>query len=387
MAALTCNFCGQELAVPPHSQVIRCRKCNTVISLGDGQRDTAVQEQGSSASFGRRRFLQVFTRFSWGNSQSPSPSSSLNQSVAGLQPPQSGKRALLCGVTYKNNRFKVRGSLQDVKSMQELLLQHFSFQQSSILVLAGINAKFLSLQFKSNVKFAWLFAKIAQIAEEKPYIPPTRKNIIDALKWLMKNLQPGDSLVFYFSGHGFRQPNFAGDELDGFDETICPLDFRTEGMILDNAINDIIVKPLAPGIKLHAIVDACHSGTVLDLPRLYKRKEKKWTDNKPPSGACKSTNGGMAICLSACQDYELAADTNAFSSGKDTTGAMTYTLIKAIKEKPNITYAGLLDYMHEAIEAVNRTRNRVLKVFQPKMEQEPALSSSEDFNINQKLSL
>lgn len=143
MAALTCNFCGQELAVPPHSQVIRCRKCNTVISLGDGQRDTAVQEQGSSASFGRRRFLQVFTRFSWGNSQSPSPSSSLNQSVAGLQPPQSGKRALLCGVTYKNNRFKVRGSLQDVKSMQELLLQHFSFQQSSILVLAGINAKFL----------------------------------------------------------------------------------------------------------------------------------------------------------------------------------------------------------------------------------------------------
>lgn len=114
----------------------------------------------------------------------------------------------------------------------------------------------------------------------------------------------------------------------------------------------------------------------------------------------------MAICLSACQDYELAADTNvhytsilhpvltslvqmfnsnclssilfiiflikieqAFSSGKDTAGAMTYTLIKAIKEKPNITYAGLLDYMHEAIESVNRTRNRVLKIFQPKMEQ------------------
>lgn len=59
----------------------------------------------------------------------------------------------------------------------------------------------------------------------------------------------------------------------------------------------------------------------------------------------------------------------AFTSGKDTTGAMTYTLIKAIKEKPSITYAGLLDYMHEAIEAVNRTRNRVLKVFQPKMDQ------------------
>lgn len=151
MMALACNFCGQELPVPPHSRVIRCRKCNSVISLGDGQQEMAVQEQGSGASFGRRRFLQVFSRFSWGNSQSPSLSSGLNRSVAGLQPPRGGKRALLCGVTYKNNKFKVRGSLQDVKSMHELLLQHFSFHQSSILVLAGINPKFLSLQYKSNV--------------------------------------------------------------------------------------------------------------------------------------------------------------------------------------------------------------------------------------------
>lgn len=107
-------------------------------------------------------------------------------------------------------------------------------------------------------------------AEEEAFKPPTRRNILQAFKWLMEDLKSGDSLVFYFSGHGLRQPDFCEDELDGFDETICPLDFRTNGMISDNDINDILVKPLLPGVTLHAIVDACHSGTVLDLPWVYK---------------------------------------------------------------------------------------------------------------------
>ena len=102
---------------------------------------------------------------------------------------------------------------------------------------------------------------------------PTRRNIQEALKWLVKDNQHGDSLVFYFSGHGLRQPDFFDDELDGFDETICPLDFRTAGMIIDNEINDTIVRPLKNGVKLHAIIDACHSGTILDLPHVYGTKE------------------------------------------------------------------------------------------------------------------
>lgn len=89
----------------------------------------------------------------------------------------------------------------------------------------------------------------------------------------MKDCKAGDSLVFFFSGHGLRQPNFDDDELDGFDETICPLDFKTAGLIIDNEINETIVRPLKPGVRLHAIVDACHSGTILDLPHFYSMKE------------------------------------------------------------------------------------------------------------------
>ncbi|KAK3014384.1 hypothetical protein RJ639_010161 [Escallonia herrerae] len=91
-----------------------------------------------------------------------------------------------------------------------------------------------------------------------------------ALYWLVQGCQPGDSLLFHYSGHGSRQRNYNGNEVDGYDETLCPLDFETQGMIIDDELNATIVRPLPTGVKLHAIVDACHSGTVLDLPFLCR---------------------------------------------------------------------------------------------------------------------
>lgn len=76
--------------------------------------------------------------------------------------------------------------------------------------------------------------------------------------------------MFHFSGHGSQQRNYTGDEVDGYDETLCPMDFETQGMILDDEINATIVRPLPHRVKLHAIIDACHSGTVLDLPFLCR---------------------------------------------------------------------------------------------------------------------
>ena len=37
------------------------------------------------------------------------------------------------------------------------------------------------------------------------------------------------------------------------------------GQIIDNELNAILVNPLPPGCRLHCIIDACHSGSVMDL--------------------------------------------------------------------------------------------------------------------------
>jgi len=37
------------------------------------------------------------------------------------------------------------------------------------------------------------------------------------------------------------------------------------GQIVDNDLNQWMVNPLGPGVRLHAVIDACHSGSALDL--------------------------------------------------------------------------------------------------------------------------
>jgi hypothetical protein len=72
-----------------------------------------------------------------------------------------------------------------------------------------------------------------------------------------------------FSGHGGQTKDLDGDEEDGYDEVIYPVDFRQAGHIVDDEMHEIMVKPLAAGVRLTAIFDSCHSGSALDLPYIY----------------------------------------------------------------------------------------------------------------------
>ncbi|XP_059653313.1 metacaspase-1-like isoform X2 [Cornus florida] len=331
----TCTECLRQIVVTPQATWVRC-DCKAVFTIGsNGQ------------------LCQLH------NGDYPVGSLAMQLKLNSFSQAHPRRRALLCGVSYNNRKIKLKGTMNDVGRMRSLLVDQFNFPSDSIFVLAE------DLNFPNRI--------------------PTKQNVQKGLKWLVEDCQSGDSLVFYFSGHGLRQPDFDGDEVDGFDETLCPVDFKTAGMILDNEINNTIVKPLKEGVTLHAIIDTCHSGTILDLEHVYDRKNRKWVDNKPPSGAKKSTSGGHAICFSACEDHQLAADTNAFS-GKEMAGAMTFNFVKAIKSHPQISYGELLNYMHEEIEAALRKagclNNKILnKMFRRRMIQEPQLSSSKEFNV------
>ena len=71
------------------------------------------------------------------------------------------------------------------------------------------------------------------------------------------------------TGHGGQTPDLDGDEDDGYDEVIYPVDFRTQGHIVDDEMHRIMVQSLQPGVRLTAIFDSCHSGSALDLPYIY----------------------------------------------------------------------------------------------------------------------
>ncbi len=90
----------------------------------------------------------------------------------------------------------------------------------------------------------------------------TKAGILKGLNWLISNAKDGDSLVFYYSGHGSQVADISGDEVDRKDEILCPhdIDFETSVYISDDDLQTIISK-LPAGVNLEIILDSCHSGT------------------------------------------------------------------------------------------------------------------------------
>lgn len=82
----------------------------------------------------------------------------------------------------------------------------------------------------------------------------------------MTNATPGDLLFLLYSGHGSQQPDVDGLEESGLCDTIIPVDFCENGVISDAELLEVLVSKVPEGVRLTAVVDACHSGTVLDLP-------------------------------------------------------------------------------------------------------------------------
>lgn len=90
-------------------------------------------------------------------------------------------------------------------------------------------------------------------------------------------------MLCFLAGHGSQKRDYTGDEKDGFNETLLPTDHKTAGHIVDDDVNRFLVNVLGPGVVLHAVIDACHSGTAMDLQYYTKFKNGSWSwkDNGP----------------------------------------------------------------------------------------------------------
>jgi hypothetical protein len=51
-------------------------------------------------------------------------------------------------------------------------------------------------------------------------------------------------------GHGSRLKDQDGDEDDGYDETLVPVDFQRAGQIRDDDVLKYLVKPLRAGVTM-----------------------------------------------------------------------------------------------------------------------------------------
>jgi len=88
----------------------------------------------------------------------------------------------------------------------------------------------------------------------------TRASILSGLAWLVTGAKKGDTLVFYYSGHGTQVADVGRDEIDKKDEAICPHDYASAGVIKDDDFRSIFSR-LPAGANLDVFLDSCFSGT------------------------------------------------------------------------------------------------------------------------------
>ena len=96
----------------------------------------------------------------------------------------------------------------------------------------------------------------------------TREAMLAALDDRIEASRRGDTLIFYFAGHGGQYiDDQAFDQASGNNVTLLPADARQPGAsvsadILDRELRAIVDRATAKGINFVTIIDSCHSGTI-----------------------------------------------------------------------------------------------------------------------------
>ena len=212
--------------------------------------------------------------------------------------PASGKRALLTGCCYPGTKAELNGCVNDVFAIKEMLMTHFGFQESDIEVMADT---------------------------DKTTLQPNGANIRAKLNEMCEQAQPGDSLVWHFSGHGTQVPCAVSKEKDGKEEAIVPADMN---VIIDDDLR-LAVNKMPLGAKFTFMADCCHSGGLLDHEQVAITGPKVGGP-PPPSpaevAAVQSMLAGAGAVSGAAAATATATATAAASGGSAGAGSKPKSL-------------------------------------------------------------
>jgi Caspase domain len=257
----------------------------------------------------------------------------------GSHPPQ--KLALLVGITrYRSNSVSsLEGCLNDVRDMEQVLRsERYGF--TDIIVLRNEQA--------------------------------THKGIVTAFEdQLIKKAQPGDAVLFYYSGHGSRMKD--PKEIDGYSSTIVPYDSRDSSKLIadirNSELNGLLHR--VPTDNKTVILDSCFSGTAFKgLGRAKLAPEDTRFGNSPPplpefaiaskgvsadSTSGFHTGGLRYVLLAASRSDQVAFE---YPADQEEHGALTYFLVQELRKPSNqMTYRDVMERVSSLVESQYPNQN------------------------------
>ncbi|KAI4860963.1 caspase domain-containing protein [Hypoxylon rubiginosum] len=189
---------------------------------------------------------------------------------------------------------------------------------------------------------------------EQPYLWPTRRNVVAALRRIIRNANPGDLVYFHFSGHGSKVPSEDGsqDSIDGELALALFEDDEAGGSYLwGSSLVTALRKMVEKGCIVMLVLDCCFSGSM-------KRHEARDLGVRciaynPSIGAASSrlpeeyaadldssqrdsqlyrdwlVNPSGYTIFSACGPHEIASEIEV--EGQERHGALTYFLLDSLR--------------------------------------------------------
>ena len=222
------------------------------------------------------------------------------------------KVGLLIGIDYRGKENELRGCIDDIKHMK-VFLENRGYDRFIILTEDG----------------------------ELPTGENIMRGFNSIIEWI--NNEDVQEVWIHYSGHGSHIKDMDGDEDDGFDEVLIPLDYDKNGIISDDLINKYFISRIRDGVKIYIFMDCCHSGTIMDLE--YKNINGEWIKNNDKS-VC-----GKILCISGCRDYQLSSECFNLNNNGRWSGALTTTFMNFQK---NISIREMLNEFKNKLEPFNQ---------------------------------
>lgn len=186
-------------------------------------------------------------------------------------------RALFVGINYVGTPYELAGCINDAVDMAAQVKTFFPSVTSRIIT-------------------------------DNTSTKPTRQAILEGFAWLINGLKPGQNVLFHYSGHGGQVRDTNGDEADGRDECIYPLDGKGGlDVITDDVLRAQLASKIPAGCKLFVVLDACHSGSAVDLRYMWQAASA--TQLSYSQNTKHAATAGTVVFLSGCADPQTAADT------------------------------------------------------------------------------
>jgi hypothetical protein len=213
--------------------------------------------------------------------------------------------------------FSLEGAVKDVEAMRELLAgPKFGFSRDEPYMKVLTNAQ------------------------------ATRKAILEAMqKYLVDEPAKGDIVVFVYAGHGSQRFNSQSTKPKHLDETIVPSDANAGGFdVRDKEIARIFNKALDKGVRLTAIFDSCHSGSIArGIPvgnpgaaRFLGYDPRDANDPEDKAARPEDRKDNAALVFTATQHDQFARE---WEINGEHHGAFTFALIEALRALPANTPA------------------------------------------------